>query len=124
MVSENKIYAHPACVDSIPSAGNQEDHVSMGTTSARTAAMVLDNAQKGIGIELAAAAQGIWLRQEIGESDISNLAPATKAAYDYIRTVSEPVDDDILMHDELKKFDEMVKDFSILEAVEKVVTLK
>lgn len=47
-----------------------------------------------------------------------------KAAYDYIRTVSEPVDDDILMHDELKKFDEMVKDFSILEAVEKVVTLK
>ncbi len=48
----------------------------------------------------------------------------TKAAYDYIRTVSEPVDDDILMHDELKKFDEMVKDFSILEAVEKVVTLK
>ena len=108
MVSENKIYAHPACVDSIPSSGNQEDHVSMGTTSARTAAMVLDNAQKVIGIELAAAAQGIWLRQEIGESDISNLAPATKAAYDYIRTVSEPVDDDILMHDELKKFDEMV----------------
>ena len=124
MVSENKIYAHPACVDSIPSSGNQEDHVSMGTTSARTAAMVLDNAQKVIGIELAAAAQGIWLRQEIGESDISNLAPATKAAYAYIRTVSEPVDDDILMHDELKKFDEMVKDFSILEAVEKVVTLK
>ena len=124
MVSENKIYAHPACVDSIPSSGNQDDHVSMGTTSARTAAMVLDNAQKVIGIELAAAAQGIWLRQEIGESDISNLAPATKAAYDYIRTVSEPVDDDILMHDELKKFDEMVKDFSILEAVEKVVTLK
>lgn len=124
MVSENKIYAHPACVDSIPSSGNQEDHVSMGTTSARTAAMVLDNAQKVIGIELAAAAQGIWLRQEIGESDISNLAPATKAAYDYIRTVSESVDDDILMHDELKKFDEMVKDFSILEAVEKVVTLK
>lgn len=124
MVSENKIYAHPACVDSIPSSGNQEDHVSMGTTSARTAAMVLDNVQKVIGIELAAAAQGIWLRQEIGESDISNLAPATKAAYDYIRTVSEPVDDDILMHDELKKFDEMVKDFSILEAVEKVVTLK
>ncbi len=124
MVSENKIYAHPACVDSIPSSGNQEDHVSMGTTSARTAAMVLDNAQKVIGIELAAAAQGIWLRQEIGESDISNLAPATRAAYDYIRTVSDPVDDDIIMHDELKKFDKMVKDFSILEAVESVVTLK
>lgn len=49
MVSENKIYDHPASVDSIPSSANQEDHVSMGTTSARTAAMVLDNAQKVLG---------------------------------------------------------------------------
>ena len=124
MVSENKVYDHPACVDSIPSSGNQEDHVSMGTTSARTAAMVLDNAQKVIGIELAAAAQGIWLRQEIGESDISNLAPATKAAYDYIRTVSNPIDEDVIMHDELVKFDEMIKDGRLLDAVEKVVSLK
>ena len=37
----------------------------MGTTSARTAAMVLDNAQKVLGIEIAAAAQAIWLRQEL-----------------------------------------------------------
>lgn len=124
MVSENKVYAHPACVDSIPSSGNQEDHVSMGTTSARTCAMVLDNAQKVIGIELASAAQGIWLRQEIGENGIDNLSPATKAAYDFIRTKSEPVDRDIIMHDELVKFDEMIKDDSFLQAVEKVVTLK
>ena len=124
MVSENKVYDHPACVDSIPSSANQEDHVSMGTTSARTAAMVLDNAQKVIGIELAAAAQGIWLREEIGEKGISKLAPATKAAYDFIRTVSEPVDKDVIMHDELVKFDEMIKNGTLLEAVEKVVTLK
>lgn len=124
MVSENKIYDHPACVDSIPSSGNQEDHVSMGTTSARTAAMVLDNAQKVIGIEIASAVQGIWLREEIGESKIDNLAPATKAAYDFIRTKSEPIDSDIIMHKELIKFDEMIKDGSLLEAVEKVVELR
>lgn len=124
MVSENKVYDHPACVDSIPSSGNQEDHVSMGTTSARTAAMVLDNAQKVIGIELASAAQGIWLRQEIGENGIDNLAPATREAYDYIRTLSDPVDEDIIMHDELVKFDNMIKDNSLLEAVEKAVKLK
>lgn len=124
MVSENKVYDHPACVDSIPSSGNQEDHVSMGTTSARTAAMVLDNAQKVIGIELAAAAQGIWLRGEIGESKIENLAPATKAAYDFIRTLSAPVETDIIMHDELIKFEQMVKDGSLLSAVEKVAPLK
>ena len=124
MVSENKVYDHPACVDSIPSSGNQEDHVSMGTTSARTAAMVLDNAQKVIGIELAAAAQGIWLREEIGESKIENLAPATKAAYDFIRTLSAPVETDIIMHDELIKFEQRVKEGSLLSAVEKVAPLK
>lgn len=123
MVSENKIYDHPASVDSIPSSGNQEDHVSMGTTAARTAAMVLDNAQKVIGIELASAAQGIWLRQEIGEGGIDKLSPATRAAYDYIRSLSDPVDSDVVMHDELAKFDEMIKSNKLLEAVEKVVEL-
>ena len=98
--------------------------MSMGTTSARTAAMVLDNAQKVLSIEIAAAAQGIWLRQEIGESSIDNLAPATRAAYDYIRSISEPIEEDVIMHDELAKFERMVKDNSLLEAVEKVVTLK
>ena len=96
----------------------------MGSTSARTAAMVLDNAQKVIGIELAAAAQAIWLRQEMGEQGIENLAPATRAAYDFIRSQAAPVEKDIIMIDYLAKFDEMVKDNSILEAVEKVVTLK
>ena len=124
MVSENKVYDHPSCVDSIPTSANQEDHVSMGATSARTAAMVLDNAQKVIGIELSAAAQAIWLRQELGENGIDNLAPATKAAYDFIRETVPPVEEDIIMHDQLVQFDEMVKNNSILEAVEKVVTLK
>lgn len=124
MVSENKVYDHPACVDSIPTSANQEDHVSMGSTSARTAAMVLDNAQKVIGIELSTAAQAIWLRQEMGEHGIDNLAPATRAAYDFIRQTIPPVEEDIIMHDQLQKFDEMVKDNSILEAVEKVVKLK
>ena len=123
MVSENKVYDHPASVDSIPSSGNQEDHVSMGTTSARTAAMVLDNAQKVIGIEIAAAAQGIWLREEIGESGIEKLAPATKAAYNFIRTKSRPIEEDVVMHEELIKFDEMIKDGSLLKVVEEMVEL-
>ena len=45
MVSENKVYAHPASVDSIPSSANQEDIVSMGTTAARKAKMILKNTQ-------------------------------------------------------------------------------
>jgi histidine ammonia-lyase len=114
MVSENKIYAHPASVDSIPSSGNQEDHVSMGTTAARTAAMILDNVQKVLGIELFAASQAIWLRGETG------LAPATKAAYLHIRKTVEPIDQDVLMHDELVKFEAMVKSNEIVEVVEQV----
>lgn len=117
MVSENKIYAHPACVDSIPSSGNQEDHVSMGTTAARTAAVILDNAQKVLGIELFAASQGIWLR---GERGIAGLAPATRNVYDHIRRTVEPVDQDVIMHGELKKFDEMVKNNEIAEAAEQI----
>ncbi len=124
LVSENKVYDHPACVDSIPSSGNQEDHVSMGMTSARTAAMVLDNAEKVLGIEIGCAAQAIWLRQEIGENRISYLSPATRAAYEHIRKSSDPVDDDVVMHDELVKFDQMIKDGSLLAAVEKIVSLR
>ena len=124
MVSENKVYDHPACVDSIPSSANQEDHVSMGTTSARTAAMVLDNAQKVIGIELSAAAQAIWLRQEMGEQGIDKLAPVTKVAYDFIRTKANPIEKDIIMLEELARFDEMIKDESLLKAVEKVMIFK
>jgi histidine ammonia-lyase len=114
MVSENKIYAHPASVDSIPSSGNQEDHVSMGTTAARTAALILDNAQKVLGIELFAASQAIWLRGEKG------LSPANQAAYDHIRKTVEPIDQDVLMHNELVKFDAMVKSNEIVEVVENV----
>jgi histidine ammonia-lyase len=124
MVSENKVYDHPACVDSIPTSANQEDHVSMGTTSARTAALVLDNAQKVIGIELSAAAQAIWLRQEQGEHGIDNLAPATRAAYDFIRTFADPIEEDVIMQPVLARFDEAVKDFSINKSVEGFVHLK
>lgn len=123
MVSESKVYSHPACVDSIPSSGNQEDHVSMGTTSARTAAMVLENSQNVVGIELAAATQAIWLRSLEKEDFVNGLGKGTRAAYDLIRTIAEPVDDDVIMSPYLTKFYNTVKDASVLEAVEKEVAL-
>lgn len=117
MVSENKIYAHPASVDSIPSSGNQEDHVSMGTTAARTAALIVDNVQKVLGIELFAASQAIWLRGEKG------LATATQAVYDRIRESVDPIERDVVMHFKLKKFDEMIKSNEIVDLVESVIGL-
>jgi histidine ammonia-lyase len=62
LVSENKILAHPACVDSIPTSANQEDHVSMGTIGARKAKTILENVKRVLAIELLCAAQGLDLR--------------------------------------------------------------
>ncbi len=114
MVSENKVYAHPACVDSIPSSANQEDHVSMGTTAARKARMILDNTQKVLSIELFAASQAVTFRGE------EKLAPATKAVYDMIRQEVAPITDDVVMHYQMVKFDNMVKDGRVLAKAEAV----
>ena len=65
LVSENKVLAHPASVDSIPSSANREDHVSMGTIAARKARVILEHVETVIGIELMCAVQGIDLRRPL-----------------------------------------------------------
>jgi histidine ammonia-lyase len=62
LVSENKVLAHPASVDSIPTSANQEDHVSMGSISARHARTVLAHVERIVAIELIVAAQALDLR--------------------------------------------------------------
>jgi len=62
LASENKVLAHPSSADSIPTSANQEDHVSMGATSARHARTVLGHVEQIIAIELLAAAQALELR--------------------------------------------------------------
>lgn len=119
MVSENKVYAHPASVDSIPSSAGQEDHVSMGTTAARKARMILDNSQKVVAIELFAAAQALWLRGE------EKLSPATKAVYARIRETVPPIEEDVIMNPLMLRCEELVKTGAIAGAAEGVCgTLK
>jgi histidine ammonia-lyase len=62
LASENKVLAHPASADSIPTSANQEDHVSMGSVAARHARLVLDNVERILAIELLAGAQALELR--------------------------------------------------------------
>lgn len=62
LVSENKVLAHPASVDSIPTSANQEDHVSMGAIAARHARSILDNVERVLAIELLVAAQALEAR--------------------------------------------------------------
>jgi histidine ammonia-lyase len=66
LVSENKVLAHPASVDSIPTSANQEDHVSMGPIAARQAREVLRNVEQAVGLELLCAAQGLDFRLAAG----------------------------------------------------------
>lgn len=65
LVAENKILAHPASVDSIPTAANVEDHVAMATTAARKLRTIVGNVQATLGIELMVAAQAIEWRVDL-----------------------------------------------------------
>ncbi len=62
LVSENKVLCHPASVDSIPTSGNQEDHVSMGTAAARKLGQVVANAEHVVAGELLCAAEALDFR--------------------------------------------------------------
>jgi histidine ammonia-lyase len=75
LVSENKVLAHPASVDSIPTSANQEDHVSMGSISARHARVVLGHVERILAIELVVAAQALDLRLAMGESGAGGSTP-------------------------------------------------
>lgn len=71
LVSENKVFAHPACVDSIPTSANSEDHVAMATHAARKAQTILANTEAVLAIELMIAAQALEWR--VGLSISPNL---------------------------------------------------
>ena len=116
LVSENKVLAHPASVDSIPSSANQEDHVSMGTIAARKAGEILKNTRNVIAMELLAACQGIDLRESQDK-----LGKGTKKVYEEIRKVVSYYDKDRVMHIDINAMEELIKSNKIVEAVEKEI---
>jgi histidine ammonia-lyase len=86
LVSENKVLAHPASVDSIPTGANAEDHVSMSTHAARKMRTILGNAQSVLAIELIVAAQAIdWrvaMMQGVPEAHDLDDAESQAAAFE------------------------------------------
>jgi histidine ammonia-lyase len=65
LASENKVLSHPASVDSIPTSGNQEDHVSMGMGAALKLKQILANTERILAIELLCAAQGVHFHRPL-----------------------------------------------------------
>ncbi|MBV7274621.1 histidine ammonia-lyase [Clostridium sp. PL3] len=118
LVSENKVLAHPASVDSIPSSANQEDHVSMGTIAARKGLEISKNVRRVLATELMAACQAIDFRDGL------KLGKGTEAAYNTLRKHVSFVEEDKVMYVELDKCDELLANGELLEAVEAKVKVE
>ncbi|MDR2898823.1 MAG: histidine ammonia-lyase [Clostridiales bacterium] len=118
LVSENKVLAHPASVDSIPSSANQEDHVSMGTIAARKAKEIYFNASRVIAIELIAACQAIDMNVDYKDK---KLGKGTQKAYEAVRNALPYIKEDTIMYRIFKQAEDIIENESVVEAVEGVV---
>ncbi|SJZ68930.1 histidine ammonia-lyase [Selenihalanaerobacter shriftii] len=116
LVSENKVLAHPASVDSIPSSANKEDHVSMGTTAARQTREILNNTKHVLAIELMAAAQAIDLRDESKQ-----LGKGSEITYRSVREVIDELCEDRIMNLDINKSVSLIEENVIVDAVEEEI---
>lgn len=115
LVSENKVLAHPASVDSIPTSANQEDHVSMGTIAARKALQIAVNTRWVLACELLCAAQGLeFLRPLMPGRGVA-------AAYRCLRRRVPPAVRDREFYQDLESIADLLVRGEIIETVEAAV---
>jgi histidine ammonia-lyase len=81
IVAENRRLAAPASVDSLPTSGMQEDHVSMGWAATRKLSQVLDNLASLLAVELLAAVRALQLREPMRPSPAGRIAVAALAPH-------------------------------------------
>jgi histidine ammonia-lyase len=109
LCTENKILAHPASVDTIPTSANVEDHVSMGATSAIKLRQIAENLEQILALELFAAAQGIdFRRKRIGAG--KKLGQKTQPVYDKIRERVPFIEEDTLMYPHIEAVKKLIKE--------------
>ena len=108
LVSENKILAHPASVDSIPTSADKEDHVSMGTIAARKFKSIVNNAENVVAMELLSASQALDM--------LGGLKPAAGvlAAYECIRTRVPYADKDRIFSLDVKEISKLIQSNQLL----------
>ncbi len=118
LVSENKILASPASVDSIPTSANQEDHVSMGAISARKAGTIIENVRNVLAIECMCAVQAIDLQQP------GTLGKGTQAAYDTIRRIIPVLESDRVLYPDINQVAELLKTGELVQNVKQALSEK
>jgi len=109
LVSENKSLCFPASADSIPTSLGQEDHVSMGSISARKAMQITGNLEKILGIELFCAAQGFDFRRPLKSG------PLIDACHDHVRLAIPHIDEDVYLGDYINSAVQMVSDHELTD---------
>jgi histidine ammonia-lyase len=114
LVAENRRLAAPASVDSIPTSGMQEDHVSMGWGAALKLRTVLDNLRHILAVELVSAARAQDLRRPLKAS------PATSAVRDLLRKHVPGVGADRVLAPELAAAEELIRSGAIVKSAESV----
>jgi histidine ammonia-lyase len=115
LVSENKILSHPASVDSIPSSAGKEDHVSMGSVSARKLRHIVANVQSSLAIEILTACAGLDQRRPLTPS------AGVTAAYRFIRQSVPEMKGDRPLYRDIHKVLELVVSGDLRNEVEKEV---
>ena len=115
LVAENRRLAAPASVDSIPTSGMQEDHVSMGWGAALKLRVVLDNLIRLLAVELIASARALDLRGPLAP------APATAAVRDLLRRHVKGPGSDRILAPELAAAESLVRSGAVLEAAQSVI---
>jgi histidine ammonia-lyase len=115
LVSENKVLAHPASVDSIPTSAGQEDHVSMGNAAGLKALRVLDNAERALAIELLAGSQAIEFLAPLQPGE------GVRAVHDAVRALSPRLSEDRSLSADIELVAESVRSGAIVAAAESLV---
>jgi histidine ammonia-lyase len=120
LVSENKVLAHPASVDSIPTSANQEDHNSMGSIAAQKCYQVLENVWRVAAIELLVACQGIDFSRKIGSNGRElRCGAGTEAVYRLVRTNISHLKKDRVLHRDIEESLCLLKSGEVTRAAER-----
>jgi histidine ammonia-lyase len=120
LATENKVLAHPASVDTIPTSANVEDHVSMGVTAGLKLRQILDNVEGILAIELLSAAQGVdFRRQDLGAG--VPLGRGTAAAYARVRAHAPFVERDTVLRGYIEALRRELREGALVAAVTAVM---
>jgi len=111
LVSENKVLAHPASVDSITTSGNKEDYVSMGMTAAIKLKGIVENTRHVLAIEAMAAAQALDFLAPLKSSKRG------QAAHTAIRSVCPRMEKDRVMYKDFARIAELIASGKVAEAL-------